>query len=462
MFRHKTKQSNCFVNHRDFVGPLLFFFTVMWYDKTNDEKGIWHMSLKKSRFNFIYKRAEDEVVIYNTFSKALVVLAEEEYGQFLKDAYTEDEVRDTLMENGILVEESFDEMGFLKYFHYKTKFSNDTLFLTIAPTLDCNFACPYCYENRRQGRMSQEVQDGIIAFIEDTVESGAKTIDISWYGGEPLLYPDIVESLSERILKLAKEKDCILKMHMVTNGYLLTEEIVEMLDRIGVTRIQITLDGMKENHDVRRPLRNGKGTFEQIFENLRLFDDSPIAVVIRMNVDRQNAKDFKRLKEAIEELENPNIGVYASPVEDINKDTVNEVSDFMTTEEFDAFTMQSCDEGGLSSNDFAVMDDRYCFCTAETENCYVVDDRGDFYKCWDEVGRREHRCFNILDSENVNYSVMAHYLSSDPFADEKCKDCVFLPLCFGGCKFQKANLKKSVCGFTEETLKKYIETAFFK
>lgn len=266
MFRHKTKQSNCFVNHRDFVGPLLFFFTVMWYDKTNDEKGIWHMSLKKSRFNFIYKRAEDEVVIYNTFSKALVVLAEEEYGQFLKDAYTEDEVRDTLMENGILVEESFDEMGFLKYFHYKTKFSNDTLFLTIAPTLDCNFACPYCYENRRKGKMNPEVQEAICGYIEEMLQSGAETVDISWYGGEPLLYFDVVENLSERISGLCRQYGRILKMHMVTNGYLLTPEIIQRLDELGVTRIQITLDGVAEHHNITRPLRDGTGTFEKIVD----------------------------------------------------------------------------------------------------------------------------------------------------------------------------------------------------
>ena len=34
---------------------------------------------KRSRFNFIYKRAADQHVIYNTFSKAIVLLSEEEF-----------------------------------------------------------------------------------------------------------------------------------------------------------------------------------------------------------------------------------------------------------------------------------------------------------------------------------------------------------------------------------------------
>lgn len=419
------------------------------------------MNYIKSKFNFTYDRTLDEHVIYNTFSKALVVLNDAEYMQYESGQFTDEEVKNQCVENGILIEENFDEIGFLKYFHYKTKFSNDTLFLTIAPTLDCNFACPYCYENRRKGKMSPEVQEALVAFIQDAVDNGTNNLDISWYGGEPLLYVDVVENLSRKIAKLASDNGCLLKMHIVTNGYLLTPEIVEMMDEIGITKVQITLDGLPEHHDVRRPLRGGGGTFDRIMNNLSLFDDSPITVLVRMNVDNENCKDFYALKKKIDALNNPNIGIYTSPVEDLNKDVVNEISVFMTTEEFDAFTMEACEEGGLSNQEFAVMDDRYCFCTAETENCYVVDDRGDFYKCWDEVGRQEYKCFNILDSENINYTNISKFLTSDPFADEKCVNCVFMPLCFGGCKFQRAHLNKSVCGFTKETLEKYIETTFF-
>ncbi len=420
------------------------------------------MDYVQSRFNFVYIRKPNENVIYNTFSKALVVLDDGEYCQYKTLSFIDADIKQQLVDNGILVEYSFDEMDFLKYFHYKTKFSNDTLFLTIAPTLDCNFAFPYCYENRRPGKMGPEVQDALISFIRESISHGVGNLDISWYGGEPLMYIEILESLARRIVSLSEADNCLLNMHLVTNGYLLTQEIIELLDEIGVTKIQVTLDGLKSNHNVRRPLRNGTGTFDQIMENLTLFCNSPIEVVVRMNVDNQNCMDFKSLKEKIASLYNSNIKVYASPVEDINKDTVNKVSDFMTTDEFEAFTMSACEECGLSAEDFAVLDDRYCFCTAETQNCYVVDDLGDFYKCWDEVGRREYRCFNILEPENINYSNIAKYLTDDPFSNEQCKRCVFLPLCFGGCKFQKANLDKSVCGFTQETLEKYLEIAFFQ
>lgn len=305
------------------------------------------MNYISSKFNYIYKRATNENIIYNTFSKALVVLSDAEFEQFSNNNLNSAEIINVLVENRILIEETFSETDFLKYFHYKTKFASDTLFLTIAPTMDCNFACPYCYENRRKGKMSEEVQDALIKYVEDTVKSGVNNIDISWYGGEPLLYVEIVESLSKRLTEVANINKCNLKMHMVTNGYLLTPQIVELLDEIGITKLQITIDGLKEHHDKSRPLRDGRGTYDKIIENLSFFEESPIAVVIRMNVDNSNFADFVKLKDIIKSLENPNIDIYASPVEDINKDTVNKVSEFMTTSEFEEFTMKLCDDGSL-------------------------------------------------------------------------------------------------------------------
>jgi uncharacterized protein len=419
------------------------------------------MNHKPSIFNFTYSRAENENIIYNTFSKALMVLDENEFEQYSGNQYTSEEIKQQLIDNGILVDEEADEVAFLKYFHYKNKFVKDTLFLTIAPTLDCNFACPYCYENRRSGKMSPEIQDALIEYIRKSVDDGTRNLDISWYGGEPLLHLDVFKNLAKRIKELSVEKGCSLHAHMVTNGYLLNAEIIEFLDEVGISKIQITMDGLKEHHDVRRPLRNGMGTFEKIYENLGLFCESPIAVVIRMNVDNTNAGDFLELKHRILELNNPNITIYPSPVEDINKDKVNKVSSFMTTQEFESFAINSCVENGMESNDFSVLDDRCFFCTAEIENCYVVDELGDFYKCWDEVGRQEYKCFNLLDMENIQYHNITKFLTTDPFSEEKCRNCVFLPLCFGGCKFQRAQLNKSVCGFTNETLKKYIEITFF-
>ena len=415
----------------------------------------------KSKFNFIYERDDGTIVIYNTYSKALVTLDKSEFAQYEALQFDDLGIEEELLENGILLEDNFDEVGFLKYCHHLTQFSQSSLHLVLALTMDCNFACPYCYENRRKGKMSGEVQDAIISFIEEKVRNGIRSLDITWYGGEPLLCPDIISSLGNRIRQATERSNCELHMYMVTNGYLLNPELVEMIDLVGVTKVQITIDGLAEHHNARRHLRNGQGTFDRIIGNLKLFEEYPIRVDIRMNVDNENCKDYIGLQKIIDDLDNPNIVLYPSPVEDINKDTVNEVSDFMTLDQFESFVCGVSKEIEVSSAATTVLDDRYCYCQAETENNYVIDELGNCYKCWDQAGRTETSCFNITNVNDKNYPNILKFLGRDPFSDERCGQCTFLPVCFGGCVFHRMNTGRYDCGFTDESMKRYLEGAFF-
>lgn len=419
------------------------------------------MKYKPSIYNFEYLRSQDEYVIYNTYSKALISLSKSEFEQYSSLDFSDAELEKALFENRIVIENDFDEIGFLRYCHYKTKFSNKALHLIIAPTMDCNFGCPYCYENRRHGRMSQSVQDSIITFISNYLKNGTKLLEITWYGGEPLLCMEIIEPLARQIKRVAKDANCELKTFMVTNGYLLTAAIVELLDELGILKIQITIDGLAENHNKRRHLKNGEATFNKLVKNLELFSDSPIKVDVRMNVDKENAEDFLPLKAMIDALGNPNITIYPSPVENINKDTVNTVSSFMSFDEFESFASDVYKKNGVISAISSVMNDRYCFCHAETENCFVIDEKGNCYKCWDQVGREEYSCFNIAHPNDKNFKNILSFLSWDPFSDEKCGKCIFLPICFGGCKFHRINNLDADCGFTDRSLRDYIETTFF-
>ena len=418
---------------------------------------------KKSKYNFIYKRGGDEWVVYNTYSKALIVLNDAEMHEYEDgSAFSDAQNMQAAVDNRILIDSDFNEDRFLRYCHYKTKFDPASLFLTIAPTMDCNFACPYCYENRRNGKMSEQVQDAIIDYTQEKINSGVKHVEISWYGGEPLLYFDILQRLAKKFIEITEKNNVRLTMDVVTNGYLLTKDIVDFFDEVKIRKVQITLDGKKEHHDVRRPLRNGEGTFDKIYENLKLFEDSPIKVNVRMNVDKENSVDYMSLSESIKALGNGNITLYPSPVEDLNKDTVNDVSSFMKSCEFEDFATGAINGGSIIPAQSSIEDNRYCFCNGETENAYVVDELGNFYKCWDQVGRQQYVCFNVLEKDRIEYKNIAYFLAWDPIEDEKCGKCVFLPLCFGGCKFLRMNNGCIDCGFSENSLKLYLEHAFFK
>ena len=422
------------------------------------------MKIKPSKFNFKYKKGK-ETVVYNTFSKACVLLDDETL-PFVENAQEvcENDTIKYLKENGFIVDADFDEIAFLKYYNYKVRFAQDYLSLTIAPTLSCNFDCPYCFENKRGGIMSKEVQDKVIAFLEDKLSFGVKKMDLTWYGGEPLLCFDIIKSLCDRINTCTEKNSVKCKMGMITNGYLLNSEIVGFLEKNNISA-QITIDGMAENHNQRRYLRNGEGTFDKLCDNLKLFDGKKVDVYIRMNVDKYNAEDYPELTKLIDSYNNPRMIVYPAVTENVNERKESRQEYYMSDNKYDSFISDTRRKGlfhknvdtvPISNDVSTVPDNRSYFCAAELENSFVIDDRGNVYKCWNEVGK-DNYCFNLDNPDKINYKSLLNYMGDIVFEDERCKDCVFLPICFGGCKFHKANFNRYACAFNKDSLKAYIE-----
>ncbi len=173
--------------------------------------------------------------------------------------------------------------------HLARHFRNDHLQLILLPTEDCNFRCVYCYEDFQLGRMRPEVQQGVRRLVQGRAP-GLKTLEIGWFGGEPLTAYDIVLDLTRYFAHVAKEHDLLLLQHMTTNGYLLTPERFVELHGLGLRNYQVTLDGNEEEHDKKRIGKEGFRTFETIWNNLESMRNSRLdyAVTLRVNLDQEN------------------------------------------------------------------------------------------------------------------------------------------------------------------------------
>lgn len=424
--------------------------------------------LKPSQFNFMYEN-NGKVYVYNTFSKSLASITKNYINYFEKESIEENEDVIKLKKNGFLVEQSFDELAFLKYYNNKARYATDYMCITIAPTLACNFDCPYCFENKRQGIMSEDVQIKLIKFVQDKIQLGVKTLEITWYGGEPLLCKNIVRNVTEQIVKIAEEEHVKCKFGMISNGYLIEDDIVNFLEKYHMS-IQITLDGMKEKHDARRYLKSGEGTFDVITEKLKLFSGKCIDVYIRMNVDKDNKEDYERLDQFITCLKNPNMILYPAMTEKINERKAERESQYMSMSIYDDFVRLTRQNGVFKfdstklpiSNDVGKIPDNKCyFCAAELDNSFVIDESGNVYKCWNEVGG-EKPCFNLENIYNLDYNNLFRYMGDYVFVDEKCSMCKFIPICFGGCKFHRHHFGEHACAYTEKSVIDYIEGYLLK
>lgn len=170
-----------------------------------------------------------------------------------------------------------------------------SLRLIIMPTEQCNFRCQYCYESFKFGKMSLEMQDAIINFVRKNIYKYTE-VHLDWYGGEPLLAFDVIQYISENVLKICKCAKKPLITSVTTNGYFLTLDVYKKLQSYNLVNIQVTIDGLKKTHDRQRVLADGKPTYDVILNNLLEIKNktkSGIAkIIIRTNVTKDIFNNF--------------------------------------------------------------------------------------------------------------------------------------------------------------------------
>ena len=74
--------------------------------------------------------------------------------------------------------------------------------LTIAPTISCNFACTYCFQEHPQRTMDSEQVTRTKRFIEARLQHGTH-LHVTWFGGEPLMAFPVIQSLLPWMEELA-------------------------------------------------------------------------------------------------------------------------------------------------------------------------------------------------------------------------------------------------------------------
>lgn len=420
--------------------------------------------MKASKYNFVFENKDEEykdVVLYNSRTGALAVLQPNNYKQYtnlINNKGTIDEVfKKQLFDCGFIVDDLFDEIECIRTNIYRSRFDSNRLALTIAPTMACNFRCVYCYEKGqyKSSKMSIETADNIIEYIREQAER-LEVLNVAWYGGEPLLAMDIISYMSKNILDICKKYNIKYECTAVTNGYFLTPEIAKQMKEYGVEKIQVTLDGPQEIHDKRRPLANGKGTFDVILENVKQAKKI-IPICIRINTDFQNWKNLDEVVGQIKEDNelNDDITIYLGLVTPTNDKYDNEKC--MSDEIYSNFNLQFMVHHNIPIT-YIYPTPKGNYCTADRNNSWVIDVDGYLYKCWSDIGIKE-RCVGCINNEiaiTPNCKLLNDYMLYDPTNDKKCEDCLYLPICLGGCPQNRISLF-NICEQYKYNLEEYIK-----
>ncbi|HFI0782525.1 TPA: radical SAM protein [Streptococcus suis] len=161
---------------------------------------------------------------------------------------------------------------------------------------DCNFRCKYCYEKFENISMSLEVEDAIVTFADKLLSEGKfERFSVQWFGGETLLGYKTIVRLSAKFLELCSMYNIEYFSGITTNGYLLNKHMFQnLVENCKVTGYQITVDGEREFHDNQRLLKNGVGSYDRIFSNLKMMGISSLQFhcTIRFNISRENVESM--------------------------------------------------------------------------------------------------------------------------------------------------------------------------
>ena len=351
---------------------------------------------------------------------------------------------------------------------------------------DCNFHCGYCYERliSKDGSawsgetFTERAVDAAYAAMDQLSPAKGIPATITLYGGEPLLKKNgrvvhyIVSQGASRGYDFCA----------ITNGY----ELDSYIDLIGsklINRLQVTIDGDERDHDSRRFLYTGEGTFRKIFSNVTLALRLGAAVSLRVNVDEENVDGLSELAANMRDAgwpDSPNFKCQIAFTQSVNAAPAGIISTNLRPpcfcgdgpgslptrrdgiachlagkrEEDPEFCVFALPGDSLKGQLKEVITSRKGFhyrgshCGASAGNV-MFDPRGDIYACWESVGTLSDKIGEFFPELRVNSDSFSMWSQRTIASLEPCSRCKYSLLCGGGCaafaRRKYGSLNRSYC-----------------
>jgi uncharacterized protein len=423
--------------------------------------------------------ARDEVFLMNTLTDAQLIVSNDVAELLDRCAETQDgsavarsrdqseeerEALDLLTENGFLVEDREDDRRRLDQYLSEVKSDSSELNVTVLTTLQCNFACDYCFQgdhrdyNERAEKMSAETACRVADWIERELDRvRPERFVLTFFGGEPLLNLPVMYYLAERMWSATQARGVSNYTSIVTNGLLLTEEVVDRMLAFGLGGIKITLDGDRDTHNRMRPLRGGQGTFDRIIANIQRVAGR-VRIGVGGNFDENSVDSFPALLEFLKQQDFADklAKVFFKPIlrtEPVSPKGIIPLIPIGAKDTLKGTCMTSVGSGaGKACDSCNILDDKLTFLRAETKRlgfpthdgvhngpCHVhrqhahtIGPDGSLYACPGFTGQLAMSTGHIDDrKDSRRESALERFNRLHPW--KECGDCAFIPVCAGGC-----------------------------
>lgn len=315
-------------------------------------------------------------------------------------------------------------------------------------TSKCNLSCHTCYSWKNNRNMLDELSLGQIERILDQLAS-LRLQHLVISGGEPLTRKDLAQ-----ILRLAKERFCIPRITVITNGTLATNERALSIAPY-VDEIAISLDGPTE--EINAQIR-GKGNFKRALKGVRIFKSSSIKsvklVATLTHINVRYLQDFQDLAQKL------GIQLSFSMFVDVGAGSFLEAQNLGLTQEDLEYLAQAIlkmggiqiDLDGIGTTQTNMQQPLHlalgskAICGAGS-NMVAIDYDGSVYPC--HMLMRSELCMgnvlqlplsDILAQSNVGKLCRSLHVEQIQW----CNNCAFRYFCGGGCRASAYSMNRSL------------------
>lgn len=323
--------------------------------------------------------------------------------------------------------------------------------LEIIVQTGCNLRCKYCYAKDGTYGFKKQVMslDNLNKYIDGLVPYIKNIEIVSFFGGEPAQYPEVIEYTCKKFEKLYS--DGLIKnlptYSMITNGTFHSEKLVGLIKKNNI-HIAISLDGPKDIDDLLRIYPNQKGTYDDVIKTIDILKSEGIvpylieATYTKIHADmmytqediyrfiRENIESIEvMVRDCIADLDGNN--VLGLPKEEIRVNLKNLVSDFFYKMANNSF------EGSYNAAIIPILKQLILTDDLEESRCnagmneITLMPNGTLYPCHSFsinndfcIGTFEADCWNFENYDNV-----FHNLLNKGGRLSKCTNCWANKLC---------------------------------
>ena len=419
--------------------------------------------------------SKNTVLLYSTFSTSLVELDKKVYEDiFINNKFDKNqEDIQALYDMGFLVPDDKDEVKFLEHLRIESLEANNNSpsYYIVCPTTGCNARCYYCFEKGiAQKRMDENTAKAVAEYI--LKHHDPEHLVIQWFGGEPLLEIETISYITDYLYKNGVHFDS----KIITNGYLLSDEVVELaVYKWNVRIIQITIDDLFDEYNrIKDYTYQNVNAFEIVMDNIQRCLNKKINIRIRINF---NPLECDKAIKTVDYLKkrfagDPNFFVYLAPID--SKDIPSITNEFSQQKEHPLIALLDAEKNFCSFGNYdkrvetgtkyeTILKKYYLTpiptsCYGGCESSLTIDSTGNIFTCHRLLGNEKYASGNVFSGRLVNE--ISKIYSNPIITDEECNRCNLLPLCQGGCKYRAyAYGKEHACTTVKGAIRELIRRA---